>query len=108
MRNQTKLHLQQLQLAMQKLDLWQVTPPAQDAFLSQEPFAIDTMAAEFYRMIPGSVSQDAPADLVIFGEKERWTVDHFASKASNSPFKGWELPGKIHYTICAGKIVYQG
>ena len=64
--------------------------------------------AEFYRMIPGSVSQDAPADLVIFGEKERWTVDHFASKASNSPFKGWELPGKIHYTICAGKIVYQG
>ena len=64
--------------------------------------------AEFYRMIPGSVTQDAPADLVIFGEKERWTVDHFASKASNSPFKGWELPGKIHYTICAGKIVYQG
>ena len=63
--------------------------------------------AEFYRMIPGSVTQDAPADLVIFGEKERWTVDHFASKASNSPFKGWELPGKIHYTICAGKIVYQ-
>ena len=63
--------------------------------------------AEFYRMIPGSVTQDAPADLVIFGEKEHWTVDHFASKASNSPFKGWELPGKIHYTICAGKIVYQ-
>ena len=30
MRNQTKLHLQQLQLAMQKLDLWQVTPPAQE------------------------------------------------------------------------------
>ena len=44
----------------------------------------------------------------LFGEKERWTVDHFESKASNSPFKGWELPGKIHYTICAGKIVYQG
>lgn len=64
--------------------------------------------AEFYRMIPGSITQDAPADIVIFGEKERWTVDHFASKASNSPFKGWELPGKVHYTICAGKIVYQG
>lgn len=63
--------------------------------------------AEFYRMIPGSIAEDAPADLVIFGEKERWTVDHFASKASNSPFRGWELPGKVHYTICAGKIVYQ-
>ena len=64
--------------------------------------------AEFYRMIPGSIRQDAPADLVIFGEKERWTVEDFASKSSNSPFKGWELPGKIHYTICAGKIVYKG
>ena len=46
MRNQTKLHLQQLQLAMQKLDLWQAVPPSQDAFLSEEPFAIDTMSPE--------------------------------------------------------------
>lgn len=63
--------------------------------------------AEFYRMAPGSVSEGAPADLVIFGEHEKWTADCFASKASNSPFKGWELPGKIHYTICGGKIVYK-
>ena len=64
--------------------------------------------AEFYRMVPGSVEPEAPADLVIFGEKEQWTVDHFASKATNSPFKGWTLPGKVHYTICAGKIAYKG
>ena len=64
--------------------------------------------AEFYRMVPGSVESEAPADLVIFGEKEQWTVDHFASKATNSPFKGWTLPGKVHYTICAGKIAYKG
>ena len=38
MRNQTKLHLQQLQLAMQKLDLWQVTPPAQEAFFKPRAF----------------------------------------------------------------------
>lgn len=63
--------------------------------------------AKLYRMIPGSIQEDAPADLVIFGEKERWTVEKYASKAANSPFTGWELPGKIHYTICAGKIVYQ-
>ena len=65
--------------------------------------------AEFYRMVPGSVTKGAPADLVIFGEKETWTVrkEDFASKASNSPFIGWELPGKVHYTICSGKIVYQ-
>lgn len=65
--------------------------------------------AEFYRMVPGSVTKGAPADFVIFGEKETWTVrkEDFASKASNSPFIGWELPGKVHYTICSGKIVYQ-
>lgn len=63
--------------------------------------------AEFYRMVPGSVTEGAPADLVIFGEKELWTVKDFASKSSNSPFIGWKLPGKIHYTICAGSIVYQ-
>ena len=65
--------------------------------------------AEFYRLVPGSVTKGAPADLVIFGEKETWTVrkEDFASKASNSPFIGWELPGKVHYTICSGKIVYQ-
>lgn len=64
--------------------------------------------AEFYRMIPWGIQKDAPADLVIFGEKERWTVKSFVSKASNSPFTGWSLPGKVHYTICAGKIVYKG
>lgn len=63
--------------------------------------------SEFYRMVPGSVAENAPADLVIFGENETWIVDHYESKATNSPFTGWELPGKVHYTICAGKVVYQ-
>lgn len=64
--------------------------------------------AEFYRMIPGSIAEDSPADIVIFGENELWKVEEYVSKATNSPFTGWELPGKVHYTICAGKIVYQG
>ncbi len=58
---------------------------------------------EFYRMKPTSISPGSPADIVIFGENENWTVEKFHSKASNSPFVGWELPGKIHYTICGGK-----
>lgn len=62
--------------------------------------------AEFYRMKPGRIEEGAPADLVIFGENEQWTVDSFASKASNSPFTGWTLPGKVHYTVCGGRVVY--
>ena len=46
-------------------------------------------------------------DIVIFGENENWLVDHYESKATNSPFTGWTLPGKVHYTICNGKIVYE-
>lgn len=64
--------------------------------------------AGFYRMIPGSITEDAPADLVLFHEQELWRAERFVSKASNSPFLGWELPGKVHYTICAGRIVYEG
>ena len=63
--------------------------------------------ARFYRRQPGSIAKGALADLVIFGEHELWTADSFASKASNSPFAGWELPGRIHYTICGGKVVYR-
>ena len=76
--------------------------------LSQLLALMSTNPARFYRMIPGSITPGAPADLVIFGEKEEWTVSEFASKASNSPFTGWTLPGKIHATICAGKVVYRG
>ena len=34
MRNQTKQHLEQLQITMQQLNLWQTMPPAAEAFLS--------------------------------------------------------------------------
>ncbi len=64
--------------------------------------------AELYRMIPGSFQVGRSADVVIFGENEEWKVESFASKAENSPFIGWTLPGKVHYTICNGKIVYEG
>ena len=68
---------------------------------------MSTNPALFYRMEPASVREGAVADLFIYGPEEIWKVDHFASKASNSPFFGWELPGRIHYTICRGKIVYE-
>nr|WP_295264959.1 dihydroorotase [uncultured Blautia sp.] len=64
--------------------------------------------AMLYRLPGGIIQVNAPADLVVFDPDEIWTVTDFASKASNSPFKGAELFGKIHYTICGGKIVYRG
>lgn len=51
----------------------------------------------------------ASADITIFDPDERWTVDpdQFASKARNTPFAGWELQGKVKYTIVGGTIIYQ-
>ena len=58
---------------------------------------------DYQGIVPG-----APADLVLFDEEELWTVEQFASKAVNSPFLGKTLQGKVHYTICGGRIVYKG
>lgn len=64
--------------------------------------------ADLYHLPAGNIQVNAPADFVIFNPEEKWTVSDFASKASNSPFKGCELYGKIHYTICNGEIIYRG
>ena len=43
-RHQTRQHLTALQAVMIELDLWQMEPPSEDAFMSQEPFSIDKMS----------------------------------------------------------------
>ncbi|WP_085832579.1 dihydroorotase [Clostridium merdae] len=60
--------------------------------------------------IPGGIlQQGAPADIVLFNETERFTVDPntLHGKSRNTPFAGMELSGKVKYTICRGKVVYQ-
>jgi dihydroorotase len=64
--------------------------------------------ADFYHLNAGRVCEGAPADLVIFDPGASWTVQKpFASRSSNSPFLGMELPGVIRYTIAAGEIIYE-
>ncbi|WP_416380176.1 MULTISPECIES: YqcC family protein [unclassified Gilliamella] len=41
--NLIKDQLERIEQALKKIDLWQALPPSQDAFLSQQPFALDTM-----------------------------------------------------------------
>lgn len=63
--------------------------------------------ARLYKLDCGHICVGAPADLVIFDENEIWTADQFASRASNTPFLGRTMTGKVKYTICGGKVVYQ-
>ncbi len=61
--------------------------------------------AKLYHLPQGRLQEGCPADLVIFDPEEEWIVKDYKSKASNSPFTGWKLKGKVKYTICDGKVV---
>lgn len=63
--------------------------------------------AKLYHLEQGSIEVGRPADLVIFDPEESYIVEKFYSKASNSPFLGAKLYGKIKYTICNGKVVFE-
>ena len=64
--------------------------------------------AKLYRMKEaGRIREGGAADLVLFDDQIPYTVEKFHSKASNSPFVGAKLYGKVHYTICSGETVYR-
>ena len=65
--------------------------------------------ARLYHLDCGRLEEGRPADLVIFDPEKVWTVkaEEFASKSANSPFVGEELTGKVTYTICKGKVIYE-
>ena len=57
----------------------------------------------------GDIQPGKIADIVIFDPEKTYQIDKtkFASKGRNTPFDGWKVKGKILYTICDGKVVYQ-
>ena len=64
--------------------------------------------ARLYRLPEaGRIAEGGPADLVIFEDQTPFTVEGFRSKSSNSPFLGASLYGRVKYTICGGRVVYQ-
>lgn len=68
---------------------------------------MSTSPCGLYGLEGGRIEEGAAADLVLFHPQELWTVSEFASKSSNSPFIGENLPGVVYYTICGGRIVYK-
>ena len=64
--------------------------------------------AAFFHLDAGYIAVGGPADITLIDVNAEWTVsDHFRSKASNSPYIGEKMPGRIIRTICAGKTVYR-
>ena len=56
-----------------------------------------------------SITAGAPAELCIFDPDRRWVVDpeKLHSKSKNTVFKGETFTGKVVYTICGGKVVFE-
>ena len=63
--------------------------------------------AKLYHLPAGKIAEGTPADLVIFNPEEEFIPSEYQSKAENTPFTGWKLYGKVHYTICRGEIVWE-
>jgi len=57
----------------------------------------------------GHLSLGAHADICIFDPQAEWTVAPAAlkSQGKNTPFNGYEMQGRVRYTLLDGQLVYQ-
>ena len=56
------------------------------------------------------IAAGANADLCIFDPHLRWKVEpaRLKSQGKNTPFAGYEVNGRVRYTLVSGHIVYEG
>ena len=66
--------------------------------------AIGSLASSTGRLVEGGL-----ADLCIFDPEARWQVEpaRFKSQGRHSPFTGYELPGRVRWTVVAGQVAYE-
>ncbi len=64
--------------------------------------------AKILNLAEGTLSIGSDADICIFDPEAYWLVDRekLLSQGKNTPFHGWELKGKVNYTIKSGEIVF--
>ena len=61
------------------------------------------------RVSSGRLHPGAPADVAIFDPRAtlRVSAETLRSQGKNTPFLGYELAGRVRYTIVAGNLVYE-
>jgi dihydroorotase len=57
----------------------------------------------------GEIAVGGEADLCVFDPNGhvRITADSLKSQGKNTPFMGYELPGRVRYTVVGGRVVYE-
>ena len=66
--------------------------------------ALGTLQASLGQLVEGGV-----ADLCVVNPAAAWTVtpDALASQGKTTPFKGYELPARVQYTVVAGHVAFE-
>jgi len=56
----------------------------------------------------GTLTVGGPADVCAFDPDAHWTVQAVAlrSQGKHTPFSGYELPGRVRYTVVAGNLAF--
>jgi len=56
----------------------------------------------------GDLAVGRAADLCIFDPHSNWRLDDTSmnSQGKNTPFRGWEMPGRVRYTLRDGQIIF--
>ena len=57
----------------------------------------------------GRLCEGGIADLCVFDPEESWVVrrDALRSQGKHTPFAGYELPGRVRWTIVDGRLAYE-
>jgi len=82
-----------------------------DGHITMERF-VDSITAAPMRIIGltcGKLSPFKPADITIFDPNANHTINagYFKSKSRNTPFQGFNLKGRVKYTMVNGNVVYK-
>jgi dihydroorotase len=58
----------------------------------------------------GELSVGRVADVCVFDLNGNWRLDQetMISRGKNTPFRGWEMRGRVRYTLRDGHIIYRG
>ena len=56
----------------------------------------------------GDLAVGRAADLCIYAPDSNWRLDETSmnSQGKNTPFRGWEMPGRVRYTLRDGQIIF--